>query len=86
MRFPFQFPPIDDDHGSEEEARCKTRRVLLALRLFQDVLEKVAADDGRAYLQFRSRINFIARVYKSYRKGEEEPVEATSRDIQLARR
>lgn len=56
------------------KTRCKTRRVLLALRLFQDVLEKVVVDDGRAYLQFRLRINFIARVYKSYRKGEEPAV------------
>lgn len=72
MRFPFQFLLSTTIAGAK--ARCKTRRVLLALRLFQDVLEEVAADDGRAYLQFRSRINFIARIYKSCRKEDEPAV------------
>ena len=64
MRFPFQFLLSTTIAGAK--THCKRRRVFLALRFFQDVLEEVAVDDRRVYLQFRSRINFIA-----CRKGDE---------------
>jgi len=73
MRFSFQFLLSITIAGAK--TRCKTKRVLLALRLLQDVLEEIAVDDAHICNSDRD-INFIACVYKCVYKlyREEESV------------
>jgi len=81
MRFSFQFLLSITITGAK--TRCKTKRVLLALRLFQDVLEEIAVDDAHI-CNSDCDINFIACVYKLYRKGES--VRKLHRDVHRVRR